>query len=235
MTLARLDVPHDWRNADPFYAPALERVRTALADPRTPERLVRYYSPTGDYAGSSFTAIGDNAPDRIDEADLLAVSLVGTHVPPPMARALLEPGEVRDRVQALLSTDVLPADARLADVTPPLLEAMNALYVELRALVPPPTDRYLTNWTTAATLCARKRPALFPERDEAICRYLGMWPSRYQVDWQVFYAVMAQDDVRADLERLVARAAESPSVVIDAPDALLRHLGVVLWMHAPRR
>ncbi|WP_226346029.1 DUF6308 family protein [Agilicoccus flavus] len=235
MTLARLTVPQDWRNAEPFYRSAAERVRTALADPRTPERLTRYYNRGGDFAGASFLGLGENDPARIGEADLLAATLLEAPVSALMARALLKDGPTRDRVHELLSPERLPLDARLEDVTPPVLAAMDELYTTLRAVVPPPTDRYQTGWTTAAKICARKRPDLFPVRDEVVCRYLGLWPSRYQVDWQVFHTVMADPRVRDELDRLVSRADESDTVDVGRQDARLRHLDVVLWMHAPRR
>lgn len=235
MMRGTLAVPQDWRNAAPFYDSAIERVRTALRDPRTPERLVRYYTRSSDFAGATFTQLGGPDPSRVAERDLLAVTLLDVDVPPSTVRSLLEDGSTRDEITALLATDRLPPDVRLEDVTPEVLEAMNELYTALRALVPPPVDRYSVNWATAAKLCARKRPDLFPVRDEVVCRYLGLWPSRYQVDWQVFHTVMSDADVRSELSRLVERAAETTGVDVGDPAQLLRHLDVVVWMHAPHR
>lgn len=233
MMRGTLAVPQDWRNAAPFYRSALERVYTALRDPRTPERLVRYYTRTSDFAGATFTQLADDDPTSVTERDLLAVTLLDVKVPPSTVRVLLEDGPTRESINALLATDVLPTDVRLEDVTPEVLAAMNELYTSLRALVPPPVDRYSVNWATAAKLCARKRPDLFPVRDEVVCRYLGLWPSRYQVDWQVFHAIMSEDEVRSELTRLVSRAAESANVDVGQVGQLLRHLDVVVFMHAP--
>lgn len=231
----RLPVPAGWRNADLYLEPALDRVWTALRDPRTPERLARYYTPEANFAGSTFVGAGESDPEVLDATDLLAVTLLDVKIPPRTVRELLQPGPIRDRARHLLSADRLPPDARLSEATPELVLAMSELYEFLRALVPPTRERYEVNWATAAKLCARKRPHLFPVRDEVVCRYLRLWPSRYQVDWQVFAWVMGHDDVRDQLSRLVDRAFGLPGTDIPAPDALLRHLDVVLWMHAPHR
>lgn len=233
MTEHRLTVPQGWRNAESFYGPALDRVRTVVGDPRTLERLSRYYTRASNYAGATFTQWGDDDPTTMTERDLLAVTLLDARVAPSTVRALLQPGEVQDRVRELLSLERLPLEVSLQEVTPEILAAMDELYTTVRALVPPARDRYEVNWATAAKLCARKRPNLFPVRDEVVCRYLGLWPSRYQVDWQVFYAIMSEESIRADLSRLVRRADEADHVDVGDPDQLLRHLDVVLWMHAP--
>jgi len=232
-----LPVPEDWRRAEPFYEGALDRALTVLRDPRTPERLSRYYSRSSNYAGAAFTLLGDDEPGQVTERDLLAVSLLDAPIPPAMLRALLYEDETRTRVAALLSEDRLPVGAKLEEVTPELLAAMDELYTTLRALVPTGRVRegYQVDWITAAKLCARKRPDLFPIRDEIVCRYLGTWPSRYQIDWQVFARVIGEQEVRDRLPRLVARVAESPGVDVGDPTHLLRHLDVCLWMHAPHR
>lgn len=235
MANERLPVPQGWRNADLYLEPALDRVWAALRDTRTPERLARYYTPEANLAGGTFVGHGESDPERLDERDLLAVTLLDVKVPPRTVRALLEPGPTRDRVTAMLAADRLPPDASLWEATPDLVAAMAELYEFLRSLVPPTRDRYEVNWATAAKICARKRPNLFPVRDELVCRYLRLWPSRYQVDWQVFAWVMGHDDVRDHLARLVDRAAAGAEVDIPAPEALLRHLDVVVWMHAPHR
>lgn len=231
----RLPVPQDWRNADLYLAPALERVWTALRDTRTPERLARYYTRDANFAGATFVGHGRSDPETIDERDLLAVTLLDVKVPPRTVRELLQPGPTRDRAHELLAADRIPPDARLWEVTPELLAHMAELYEFLRGLVPPTRDRYEVNWATAAKLCARKRPNLFPVRDEVVCRYLRLWPSRYQVDWQVFAWIMGHDDVREQLSRLVARAGQAEGTDVGDPDALLRHLDVAVWMHAPHR
>ncbi|WP_116113745.1 DUF6308 family protein [Austwickia chelonae] len=231
----RLPVTEGWRNADLYLEPALDRVWTALRDPRTPERLARYYTPDANFAGATFVGTCRSDPESIDCEDLLAVTLLDVKIPPRAVRALLEPGPTREKICELLSTDRLPMDARLEEATPEILANMVELYEYLRELVPPTRERYEVNWATAAKLCARKRPDLFPVRDEVVCRYLRLWPSRYQVDWQVFAWILGHDDVREQLTRLVERTAEEPGTVVPDPTHLLRHLDVAVWMHAPHR
>ncbi len=231
----RLPVPQGWRNADLYLEPALDRVWAALRDTRTPERLARYYTTDANFAGATFVGHGESDPHTVDERDLLAVTLLDVKIPPRTVRELLEPGPTRDRVHELLAADRIPADARLWEVDAQVLANAAELYEFLRALVPPSRDRYEVNWATAAKLCARKRPNLFPVRDEVVCRYLRLWPSRYQVDWQVFAWIIGQADVREHLTRLVERAASAAGTDLADPDALLRHLDVAVWMHAPHR
>ncbi|MBW3086462.1 hypothetical protein KEM60_02683 [Austwickia sp. TVS 96-490-7B] len=231
----RLPVPEGWRNADLYLEPALDRVWTALRDTRTPERLARYYSPDANFAGSTFLYHGESDPEDLTHEDLLAVTLLDVKIPPRTVRSLLESGPTRNRVLELLSADRLPLDAKLEEATPELLEAMVQLYEFLRGLVPPTRDRYEVNWATAAKICARKRPNLFPVRDEVVCRYLRLWPSRYQVDWQVFAWIMGHDDVRDQLEKLIRRTADVSGTDVGDPGTLLRHLDVAVWMHAPHR
>lgn len=231
MAQGYLDVPAGWRNAEPFYAPAVDRVWTALRDPRTPERIQRYYTQTQQYAGSTFTSLGAQSPNELTTADLVAASLLDVRVPPTTVRAVLDDATVRQTVAGLL--EQLPVEARLQDVDPQMLAVMDQLYVTLRDLVPTTRERYETHWATAAKICSAKRPNLFPVRDEVVCRYLKLWPSRYQVDWQVFFHIISQDDVRAQITRLVKRAAESTDVDVRSTDHTLRHLDVILYMHAP--
>ncbi len=234
MTEFTLPVPQDWRQAEPFYDGALERALTVVRDPRTLERLVRYYDRGSNYAGSTFTQFSDNDPTRITERDLLAVSLLDVTLSPNLVRGVLENGEMQDRLSSLLAVEKLPTDAHLQDATPELVAAMDEFYRTVRDLTPPQRDRYSVHWVSAAKLCARKRPHLFPVRDEIVCRYLGTWPSRYQIDWQVFARIIGNEEVRERLTRLIDRAAESKSVDVGDRSHLLRHLDVCIWMHAPR-
>lgn len=233
MANERLPVPQGWRNADLYLDPALDRVWTALRDTRTPERLARYYTPDANFAGATFAGHGESDANIVDEKDLLAVTLLDVKIPPRTVRSLLEPGHTRDTVHRLLAA--VPTDVALWDVTGEQVQAMSELYEFLRGLVPPTRDRYEVNWATAAKLCARKRPNLFPVRDEVVCRYLRLWPSRYQVDWQVFAWIMGHDDVRDQLDRLIERTAATSETDVADPAYLLRHLDVVVWMHAPHR
>jgi hypothetical protein len=64
-----------------------------------------------------------------------------------------------------------------------------------------------------------------------VCSYLGLWPSTYRDDWQVFRFLIDQRDVRQSLMKLVAGVG-NPDVSVGQSTRLLRHLDVVLWMYA---
>jgi len=86
-------------------------------------------------------------------------------------------------------------------------------------------------------LTARKRPDLFPVRDSVVCGYLGLDKGRkqnYEVDWQVFRRLLQDDGVRSQLDAVVDEAARRPGVDVGFVNGRLRHLDVVLWMHARR-
>ena len=79
-----------------------------------------------------------------------------------------------------------------------------------------------------------QRPDLFPVRDNVVCKHLGLIEPRgnYEVDWQVFRHVIQDNPIRRRLDEIVDEAAGRPGVDIGHPNRRLRHLDVVLWMHA---
>lgn len=76
---------------------------------------------------------------------------------------------------------------------------MYALHSWFRNLLGSNSNR----WVTAAKICARKRPRLFPVRDNMVCSLLADgralnagkngWPGNFSVDIQV-YAYLLTDD-----------------------------------------
>jgi hypothetical protein len=50
----------------------------------------------------------------------------------------------------------------------------------------------------------------------------------------VFRHLIQQRDVREAIDELVQKAATEPDVEVGHPNRRLRHLDVLLWMHAPR-
>ena len=65
------------------------------------------------------------------------------------------------------------------------LLAMADMYQALKSALSPPDVKNPNPWVTASKLCARKRPDLFPVRDNVVCTYLGLIDPKgnYQVDW----------------------------------------------------
>ena len=73
-------------------------------------------------------------------------------------------------------------------------------------------------------------------RDNVVCKYLGLIDPKgnYEVDWQVFRHVIQDNAIRRRLDEIVDEAAQRPGVDVGHPNRRLRHLDVVLWMHARR-
>lgn len=84
-------------------------------------------------------------------------------------------------------------------------------------------------WVTASKICARKRPHLFPVRDNDVMKVLGL-KGNYADDWPVFSALMADEDLKSRVDELVA-AAVTEGVDVGDRSMRLKHLYVLLWMH----
>ncbi len=92
-------------------------------------------------------------------------------------------------------------------------------------------------WVTASKLCSRKRPALFPVRDKLVRDLLDLTRhTNYEVDWQIFRAIMADSDITSALRDLAEKARDGALHLDTYP---LRWFDVFLWMDArestPRR
>ena len=121
--------------------------------------------------------------------------------------------------------------------TDQLLAMARAPSRRLKQVLSPADVKNPNPWVTASKLCARKRPDLFPVRDNVVCKYLGLIEPKgnYEVDWQVFRHVIQDNAIRRRLDEIVDEAAARPGVDVGHPNRRLRHLDVVLWMHARRR
>ena len=113
------------------------------------------------------------------------------------------------------------------------LLAMAELHEELKLYLAPSQSKAKNPWVTTSKLCARKRPNLFPVRDNVVCSMLGLGNS-YQLDWQVFRRLMQASDLRERLDEIVDRAAERGAET-GSPNNRLRHLDAILWMKGARR
>lgn len=224
-------IPMDWQVVDEArYEHILEAVRVVLAGPDAVQHLVDYYSRSGNYAGSTFVDLEPVSPWDITAADLLALTLLSVEAPPYSVRRLLEPSPDRDRVLHLLSEQALPRDAGLATASTEVLESMAALHETLRRCLSPAHVKTPNSWVKASKLCARKRPDLFPVRDNVVCAFLRLGHN-YQVDWQVFRRVMQDRDIRDHIDDLASQAVARGAEIGDS-SLRLRHLDVLLWMHA---
>ncbi|MBZ2198461.1 hypothetical protein KCQ71_20080 [Ruania sp. N2-46] len=119
---------------------------------------------------------------------------------------------------------------------PETLSAMGQLQEAVKFALSSPSAKLSAPWVTAAKLCARKRPALFPVRDNLVRKYLGLHKFRsYQIEYQLYRRLIGDTDV---VEGLAQAMAYAPSIepgrvrdpVITEP--ILRVLDVALWTHA---
>lgn len=235
MTDDRFDsVPDGWeRVSEGVLGNAEGVVRACLEDDSAVDDLVTYYSREGNYAGTTFVDLGPSSPWDVTPPDLLALTLLSVQAPPYSVRKLLEPSPERNHVLRLLSEERLPMDADIATADNTTLLAMADLHDALKLYLSPSHSKAKNPWVTTSKLCARKRPDLFPVRDNVVCSMLGLG-ANYQVDWQVFRHLLQATDVRERLDELVDCAAERGAATGN-PNTRLRHLDAALWMRGARR
>ena len=213
---------------------ARDRVWAALNHEEAVDRTEWYYRRDGNYAGATFIDLDPVDPYAFTAADLLSLNLLSIAAQPVAVRRLLEPSRQRGYLLRLLSEENLPLDADLAMAESDQLLAMAELHRALKQALSPAGVQKPNPWVTASKLCARKRPDLFPVRDNVVCKYLGLIDPKgnYEVDWQVFRHVIQDNAIRRRLDEIVDEAAGRPGVDVGHPNRRLRHLDVVLWMHA---
>ena len=227
-------VPEGWKVASEEVVTNAEGVvRASLADDSAVDDLVTYYGRDGNYAGATFVDLGPTSPWDVTPADLLALTLLSVQAPPYSVRKLLEPSAERNRVLRLLSEERLPMDADIALADSPTLLAMAELHEALKLYLSPSHSKAKNPWVTTSKLCARKRPDLFPVRDNVVCAMLGLGNS-YEVDWQVFRRLMQAIDLRERIDEIVDLAAVRGADT-GSPNNRLRHLDAILWMKGARR
>jgi hypothetical protein len=231
------DLPDGWKPvAEEVLTVAAEQTLAALAGDSTADRVAKYYDREGPYAGTLFLDAQPNDPNGLDAADLYAITTLSIKLDPRHGRLLLDPGPVRE--QALRQLRNLNGDLPITDLTHGLggsaetLTRMYELHHRLKTLL----DENSNRWVTAAKLCARKRPRLFPVRDNLVCEYLSGgrnltpndgWPGDFSTDIQIFAYLVTHPTV---ISRLSWLRAELTSVRLDEDD--LRLLDSALWMAA---
>jgi hypothetical protein len=125
-------------------------------------------------------------------------------------------------------------DVELHVAGPDEFAAMAAFYDEVKMHLSEPTASTGDRWVTASKLCARKRPYLFPVRDSVVRDFLGLTQYRnYQVDWQVFRAMLGDATIVHACDAAIAAAykvAGNRRLAVDRDR--LRVLDVALWTYA---
>lgn len=216
-----------WRVDAALTSAALSTVERALELPESESHLASYYKSDSNYAGSTFLCLEPNDPMRVIAADLLAVTTLSVSIHPRAIRSFEENA-------GLLASQLADLDPawRIEEIDPGRAAVpMSRLYETVKKCLTRAGAKRTNAWVTASKICARKRPDLFPVRDNIVLELLGL-PKNYPVDWPVFQAVMASSDLMAQLDARVLAASSVEGVVIGDPGNRLRHLDVVLWMHA---
>ncbi len=233
------EVPDGWEAAtEERLARGVEITKTVLADSGVVDDLARYYDRDSNYAGATFLDVDPVDPYAVTSGDLLALTLLSVQAEPQAVRRLLEMTATNREVRQLLTEEHLPLDADLSMADAETLLAMSTLHEAFKRALSLDRSQAKNPWVTASKLCARKRPDLFPVRDSVVCDLLELsgphLTQNYEVDWQVFRRIIQDDDVRARLDEVVKEAGARDGVNIGHPNRRLRHLDVVLWMHAQR-
>lgn len=145
-----------------------QRIDEVIASPAH-HLLTDFFDPRGPFAGSTFDELGENPPQNIGPADLVAVSLLDVRFEPRAVRAMLQTDS--SSLSKLLIA--IPADVDIWDAEDRHLDAAAELF---RAL-----DAYAgVGETKASKLLARKRPRLLPVIDSVVRKGLplGSEPAR---------------------------------------------------------
>nr|WP_222704965.1 DUF6308 family protein [Mobilicoccus massiliensis] len=171
-----------------------------------------------------FTGLLPNDPLRVTPTDLLAVTTLSIKIMPRSIRRITSPAGT-EQLRELLSA--LPTDARIEDDDAARhMPAMAALQETTKSLLG------RNPWVTASKLCARKRPHLFPVRDRLVLKLLELTPD-YARNWAVFAGILRDSNIAARLDEVIAEAIDR-GAHLDDPGLRLRHLDVILWMHAAK-
>lgn len=186
---------------------AAGRLRETLARPGVRPAVAAYFDPAEGFAGMTFATLGDNPPDQLTAADLLAVSLLDITWRPDVVRRLL--GADRDRFAGLLAGISTGVD--LWQATDADLGAVDLAWDTL-------LDIPGVGTASAAKLLARKRPRLCPITDKVVIRAAGL-PG---LTWEVLRCLLQDPGARAEVEALRPPEAAGAS--------LLRILDVAIWV-----
>lgn len=233
-----MQIPPGWTNpTDEDLHRAKEATLLALSgDSERPvvPRLAGYYDRSGDFAGASFVTLSPVDPWDVTAADLHAVSLLSVQVSPGATRRLLHPAEPRSAVLDALAA--IPTDADLLTSGPDTLVAMEHLYLTVKGYLSGASVRSPNAWVTASKLCARKRPALFPVRDEWVCTFLGLLGDgrrgNYRRDWLTFRHLIGDKDVMVAVDAAFDEVTSSAGRDVELDSIRLRLLDAALWTWA---
>jgi len=137
------------------------------------------------------------------------------------------------RTEVVTALADIEAEADLAYADRRLFAAKEELWQAVYRACQDPWVEDSNPWVTAAKLCARKRPGLFPVRDSVVCEGLGLYgtPARRRddrrVDWQVFAYLISDPEITVAIDELSSRVHYGHGVRCD--QWRLRTLDAALW------
>lgn len=206
-------------------------VLEAIGEERAATHLAAYFEKTSggrpSYSGSRFETFADgggqNEPNCITTADLIAVSMLSVHVPAQAALGILGEfaGELEDHLKRL------PVEARFEDLTENDFEKYlgeTGPAAGAWTLLRQPAARWGVGQTTASKILARKRPHLVPIYDSVVAHAVGLPSSADQ--WTRWNAAFRGASGVAGIEMLKRIRHESGQSHL----SLLRVLDIVIWM-----
>lgn len=208
---------------------AITIVNGVLSDLGTPARLAQYYDRETGYAGSTFVGLGENHPTAITAEDLLAVTTLSVSIGCRPTRWFLEDDEVKRQVAVGLKE--LPVGP-LGEVDDDGRQAMSEFYELVKRTLATPGVPDSDRWVTASKIAARKRPDLFPVRDNVVRNGLNIMRfGDYGVDWPIFQRIITDEGAVSLLKLLPAQikdCAQERSIDLDG-EPLLRLLDAAMW------
>lgn len=212
---------------------AKEQTLAALRDPESPKRVLQYFDPQTNCAGATFAGLEPHDQSAITATDLLAVTTLAIDIRVLAIRRFLEDDNLMSSIEATLKA--LPKHA-LEETTEADFAAMAVFYDLVKASLARAGSRSSNSWVTSSKTTARKRPDLFPVRDNDVCKFLRIDRLGDRAkDWVVFRELMRDEAIRSELDGVIAKVnelnVESRSVLDKEP---LRLLDVVLWTAARR-
>jgi hypothetical protein len=231
------DVPAEWETpSDALLERAVGATLTTLKDTGehgVTARLASYYRTAGNYAGITFAELEPIDPDRITATDLQAVSLLSVRVKPRATRLLLGDGPIRLEIETAL--EKLSRSDDLEAISADQLVDMADFYSAVKRALSDPAVGKSNPWVTASKLCARKRPGLFPVRDNSVCALLGLIGNgriraNYEVDWLVYQQLMRTEPIVHGLDR-AAKAIRDLGGDCRVDQHRLRILDAALWTY----
>jgi hypothetical protein len=192
--------------------------------------LAEFYDPHRGYAGRTFLDLKPVDPWDITSSDLLSVTTLNVTATPLAIRRLLGCGVPADshRLGVLAALKMVDNNIDLADASTQVLHAAEQFYLTVKAAIGN------NPWVIASKLCARKRPALIPVRDEVVVTELELANRDFRTDWLIFRHLLKQPDLIARLRGIAHQATTKYGTDLTGIPTL-RLLDTTLWKMRPKK